>query len=71
MDISLEIHCEQCGSANLGFGGAGDDDVIHCNDCGADQGSVASLKADLIEQLLAQSAEALRRNLGPPAASND
>ena len=71
MDISLEIHCDQCGSANLAFGDGGDGAIVHCNDCGVEHGSVAALKSDLVEHLLAQSAEALRRGLEPLAPAAD
>lgn len=64
MDISLEIHCDQCGSASLSFGDGGDGAIVHCNDCGVEHGSVGELKGELVEHLLAQSAEALRRALG-------
>jgi len=64
MDISLEIHCDRCGSASLSFGSGGDGETIRCNDCGAGHGTLAALKAELSELLLAQSAEALRRDLG-------
>ena len=63
MDISLEIHCDHCGSASLSFGGGSDGETIRCNDCGAGHGTLAELKAELAELLLAQSAEALRRGL--------
>ena len=64
MDVSVEIHCEACGSANYALPeGGGDDAPIRCNDCGAEQGSVAELKASLIAQALRQSADALRRGL--------
>lgn len=70
MDISLEIHCDRCGSANLSFGDGGDGAAVRCNDCGLDHGTVGALKEELVEHLLAQSAEALRQNLGSlgPAA---
>ena len=71
MDISLEIHCDRCGSANLAFGDGADSAVIRCNDCGLDHGTVGALKGELVEQLLAQSAEALRQNLGPLGAPAD
>ena len=71
MDISLEIHCDQCGSANLAFGDGGDGAIVHCNDCGIAHGTVASLKGDLVEHLLAQSAESLRRGLGPLQAASE
>jgi hypothetical protein len=64
MDVSVEVHCEACGSANYSLpAGAADDSPIRCNDCGADQGSVGALKAALVAQALAQSAESLRRGL--------
>ena len=64
MDVSVEIHCEACGSANYSLpDGDGEDAPIRCNDCGTDQGSVAELKAVLIARLLDQSAESLRGNL--------
>ena len=62
MDVSVEIHCEACGSANYSLpGGSGEDAPIRCNDCGADQGSVAELQAALIAQAFDHSAESLRR----------
>lgn len=64
MDVSVEIHCETCGSANYGLP-EGDDDSspIRCNDCGTAQGSVGELKAALSAQALGHSAEAMRREL--------
>ena len=58
-------HQHQCGSASLAFGDGGDGTVIRCNDCGVEHGSVADLKNELVEQLLTQSAEALRQGLRP------
>jgi hypothetical protein len=64
MDVSLEIHCEACGSANYSLpGGIAEDAPIRCNDCGADQGSIAELKAALLAQAQDLSAESLRRDL--------
>ena len=64
MDVSVEIHCAGCGSANYSLPeGAGDDDGVACNDCGRRLGTVAELKAEMFEQALAHSAEALRRHL--------
>jgi hypothetical protein len=62
VDVSVEINCDTCGSANyrLPAGGA-DDGAVLCNDCGADQGSLGELKAALLDRVVAQSAEALRR----------
>lgn len=64
MDVSVEIYCEACGSANYSLpDGVGDEAPISCNDCGADQGNVGALKAALLARVLGQSAEALRGNL--------
>jgi hypothetical protein len=64
MDISVEIHCETCGSANYSLPrGSEEDAPIVCNDCGADQGSFGALKAALTTQAIDLSAESLRRNL--------
>lgn len=64
MDISLEIHCETCGSANYSLpAGSGGDAPILCMDCGADQGSVGALMAELSARALDQSAESLRLDL--------
>lgn len=62
MDVSVEIHCEACGSANYSLPGSESDDaIVRCNDCGADQGSIGQLKAALVQQILDQSAESLRQ----------
>ena len=64
MDVSIEINCEACGSANYSLpAGEGDGGPIRCNDCGADQGSLGELKAALLARVLDQSAEALRQKL--------
>jgi hypothetical protein len=67
MDVSVEIHCEACGSANYSLPGdsaaPSDNDSIHCNDCGAHQGTIGELRAALLQQVLDHSAEALRRDL--------
>ena len=44
--MSVEINCENCGSANYSLP-AGDIDAgtLLCNDCGAEQGSLGELKA--------------------------
>lgn len=64
MDVSVELHCEACGSANYGLPeGTGDDAPIRCNDCGASLGTVADMKAALYAEALAQSAESLRLGL--------
>ena len=42
MDVSVEIHCAACGSANYSLPeGAADDGAVACNDCGRRLGSVA------------------------------
>jgi hypothetical protein len=65
MDVTVEIHCETCGSANYGLpDGASDDGPVLCNDCGRRLGSVGDLKAAMLDQALAHCAEALRRDLG-------
>ena len=65
MDVSVEIHCGTCGSGNYSLpAGTGDDGApVRCNDCGAGLGSVAELKAELMIQARARSAEALRGEL--------
>ena len=64
MDVSVEIHCSTCGSANYSMPeGEADTATVVCNDCGVKLGSIAALKAELIEQAFAHSAEALRREL--------
>ena len=64
MDVSVEIHCAACGSANYSLpDGEGDDAAVNCNDCGRRLGSIGELKAEMLAQALAHSAEALRRDL--------
>jgi len=64
MDVSVEIHCESCGSANYSLPqGSGDEAPIRCNDCGAHQGTIGELRAALLRQAIDHSAEALRRDL--------
>ena len=64
MDVSVEIHCAGCGSANYSLpDGASDDAPLLCNDCGRRLGSVAELKAEMLEQAVGHSAEALREQL--------
>jgi DNA-directed RNA polymerase subunit RPC12/RpoP len=64
MDVSVEIHCEACGSANYSLPeGDGDEAPIRCNDCSAHQGTIGELRAALRQQVIDHSAEALRRDL--------
>lgn len=61
MDVSVEIHCAACGSAHYSLpGGGADDGEIVCDDCGRRIGTLAELKAELLVQALAHSADALR-----------
>ena len=70
MDVSVEINCEICGSANYSLpAGEADGGTVLCNDCGADQGSLGELKAALAERVLDHSAEARRRRLAALGAS--
>ena len=74
MDVSVEVNCEICGSANYSLPAGGmDADAVLCNDCGADQGSLGALKAALLASVLDHSAEVQRGRLAalrgtPPAA---
>lgn len=64
MDVSVEIHCEACGSANYSLPeGNADAAQIRCNDCGADQGTAGELREILNQEVVNHSAEALRQNL--------
>jgi hypothetical protein len=64
MDVSVEINCEICGSANYSLpAGEADAGILLCNDCGAGQGSLGELKAALMERVLEHSAGAQRRRL--------
>ena len=64
MDVAVEIHCAACGSANYSLPeGEADDASVNCNDCGRRLGSIGDLKAEMLAQALAHSAEALRRDL--------
>ncbi len=64
MDLTLEIHCGLCGSANYSMpsGGSGEAPIL-CNDCGNRLGSLSEFRTEIVELALAQSAEALRREL--------
>jgi uncharacterized Zn finger protein len=62
VDVSVEINCEICGSANYRLpAGEADDGLVLCNDCGAGQGTLGELKEALLESVVVHSAEALRR----------
>ena len=64
MDVSVELHCDMCGSANLSLPAAGDETgEIACNDCGERHGTLAGLREELLACALRHSAEALRSDL--------
>ena len=64
MDVSAEVHCGKCGSANYSLpSGAESASPIVCNDCSREMGTVGALVEELLAQVTAHSAEALRRDL--------
>ena len=64
MDITVELHCDKCGSANLSLPAAdGDGDAIACNDCGETHGTLAGLREDLFACALERSSQKLREGL--------
>lgn len=64
MDVSVEIHCGICGSANYSMpGGLADDAPLRCNDCSSPLGSIGELTKEMLEQARARSAEALRQEI--------
>ena len=67
MELTIEIHCSACGSANFSLPDGSDETVLSCNDCCADLGTVGELRSEMLAQALALSAEARRRDLTRPA----
>ena len=64
MDVTLELHCDKCGSANLTMPETDEDEsAIACNDCSETHGTFGTLKAELIACALAHSSQAQRRAL--------
>jgi uncharacterized Zn finger protein len=63
MDITVELHCDKCGSANLSLPREEEGAVIACNDCGETHGTLAGLREDLFVCALEQSSEKLREGL--------
>ena len=64
MDVTVEIHCGTCGSGNYSLPeGEADEGALLCNDCGTRLGTVGEMKAEMVAQAVAHSAEALRRDL--------
>ncbi len=64
MDVSVELHCDKCGSANLAFPSHATADEIACNDCGERHGTVAALGEQLLACARERSAQALREAIG-------
>jgi hypothetical protein len=60
MDVSAEIHCGKCGSANYSLMGEAQRALILCNDCGAEMGTLGALIEELTAQVTANSAESQR-----------
>jgi DNA-directed RNA polymerase subunit RPC12/RpoP len=64
MDITLELHCDQCGSANLTMPETDEEEAaIACNDCGEAHGTFGALKGELIACALAHSSQVQRKAL--------
>ena len=64
MDISVELHCDKCGSANLSLPVGEDEGAsIACNDCGETHGTLTELREALFACARERSAEALRDGL--------
>ena len=65
MDITVELHCDKCGSANLSLPPREDEtSAATCNDCGEANGTLAELREELFACALQQGAEAKREELG-------
>ena len=61
MDVTVELHCDKCGSANLSLPPPERvTSAIACNDCGADHGSLDALHQELIASAQRLSANVLR-----------
>ena len=64
MDVSVDLHCDKCGSANLSLPARGEDEgAIACNDCGEAHGTLGELREELLDCALQRSSEALRGGL--------
>jgi DNA-directed RNA polymerase subunit RPC12/RpoP len=64
MDVSVEIHCGKCGSANYSLPEEMTSQAsIICNDCGSGLATLDQLREELMAQVMARSAEALRHDL--------
>ena len=71
MDVSTEIHCAGCGSANYSLpSGLEPGSLIRCNDCGRDMGTMGGLVDEVLAQVKAHSAEALRNDLDRLGGAN-
>ena len=63
MDVTVELHCDRCGSANLSLPAEGAAAAISCNDCGEGHGTIDELKDELLACARRHSSEALREGL--------
>ena len=64
MDITVELHCDKCGSANLSLPPReAESGAIACNDCGERHGTLAELREELFACAVAHSSEKLREDL--------
>ena len=64
MDVTVELHCHKCGSANLSLPPREDEaGAIACNDCGEGHGTLAELRDELFACALQQGSEAKREEL--------
>ena len=71
MDVSVEVHCGRCGSANYSFPRGGEAEAeIRCNDCGERMGSLGELAELLMEQVDAHSAQAQRDQIDRSEVAN-
>ena len=69
MDVTVELHCGRCGSANYSLpGGIEEAATLLCNDCGEEMGRVGDLFDELLVQVQEHSMEALRRDIDRLAA---
>ncbi len=63
MDVTVELHCDRCGSANLSLPTDSEAGAIRCNDCGEEHGTLGDLREELLACARRHSAEPLREGL--------